>query len=93
MRDSILWVGPSRRDMAGTWQDIADGWCTTKPAIKGRGWGEQAQLYIYNGNLLQFSTYARLGSVAGGTDFCEREVLVCMRKRKICRREVILLAG
>ncbi len=52
---------------------------TAKAAITGRGWGDQAQLYIYNGNLLQFSTYtssevspaARISAGGGLLSACE----------------------
>jgi hypothetical protein len=32
----------------------------TKAASSGRWWGDQAQLYKYNGNLLQLCAFARL---------------------------------
>ena len=66
--------------------------CTAKAAIRGRGWGDQTQLYKYNGNLLQISTSARLECVAGGTNFCRRKICGCMRKWKICRRKFALSA-
>ena len=58
--DSILWVGASHGDQAGTRPEITDRWCSTKAAIRGRGWGDPTQLYKYNGNLLHLCTFTSL---------------------------------
>ena len=78
--DSILWVGPAvgrPRSLAGNSRLVM---CTAKAAIRGRGGGDQAQLYKYNGNLLHLSTFSLLEVVAGGMNFCGRKVFVCMQK-------------
>jgi hypothetical protein len=70
--------------------------CTAKAAIRGRGWGDQTQLYKYNGNLLQLSTSARLNVLpAARISACGRFLdacgngksaggkLVCQRVKKV----------
>jgi hypothetical protein len=54
------------------------------------GWGDQAQLYKYNGNLLHLSAFSSLEVVAGSIDFRGQKILVRVRKRKICWQKVVL---
>ena len=61
--------------------------CTAKAAIRGRGWGDQAQLYKYNGNLLHLSAFSLLEVVACGMNCRGRKVFVCVQKLKICWRK------
>ena len=78
--DSILWVGPA----VETWLERGSRnrkvHLNAKAAIKRRGGEDQARLYIYNGNLLQFSTFASLEVVAGDTDYRMRKSFLCMQK-------------
>ena len=46
--------------MVGTRPESRRVVCTTKAAISGWWWGEQAQLYKYNGNLLHLCAFASL---------------------------------
>ena len=90
--DSILWVGPAvgmcRSTVGGSRRVSAP----REGSDQRRGRGDQQRLYKYNGNLLQFSRQRLFGSVAGGPNFCGRNVFVRMRKRKICRRKFALSA-
>ena|SRR5215475_11101919 len=105
MLDSILWVGPSRGDMAGTQpRQQTDG--APRRDDHGAEAGDPLVLYKYNGNLLHLSAVSWLEFAACGMDcrghksFClhaetenlpaESYLLPNRENRRVTKRESLL---
>jgi hypothetical protein len=92
VRDSILWAGASRRELAERFREPEGRLATTDGTNQAVGGGDPAQLYKYSGNLLQLGAFACLEfSQATTVTACGQFLSACENKKSagghsICQR-------